>query len=85
MFIRSCIILHNIIIRLEGGHYESSFREELYQTGWEDWNPGSDEGADLSDEELRAARRRIETPGQRFRKQVMTRLFDSSSSGAQRR
>ena len=84
MFIRSCLILHNIVIRLEDSQYNSSFREELYQTGWEDWNPSSDE-EDSVDEELRTAQWRIETPGQHFHKQVMTRLFDSPSSGAQHR
>jgi hypothetical protein len=45
----------------------------------------NDEDAGDSDDELREARRRVETEGQRFRHQIMGRLFDSASSGAVRR
>ncbi len=38
-----------------------------------------------SDNELREARRRVETEGQKFRRRIMGRLFNSASSGALRR
>ena len=33
MFIRCCIILHNLIIRLEGRNFDAVFREHLYEAG----------------------------------------------------
>ena len=33
MFIRCCIILHNLIIRLEGRNFDVVFREHLYEAG----------------------------------------------------
>ena len=94
MWVRCCIILHNLILRIEGGHINSELREELYQF----WN--SAEGAEhrrrqevdlgLDDEsedetELSRARRQVMSDGQRFRRKVMNDLFDSPTSGAVRR
>jgi hypothetical protein len=41
-----------------------------------------DESGDQADQGLPRARRGTETLGQRFRRQLMTRLFNSPSSGA---
>lgn len=82
MFVRCCLILHNLIIRLEGGDYDPVFREELYECGQGGWVPpdnDDDEGSDCSDEGLRAARRQVETLGQCFQKEIMSCLFHSTN------
>ena len=33
IFVRCCIILHNLILRLEGGDFDPAFREHLYEAG----------------------------------------------------
>lgn len=91
MFVRCCIIIHNLILRIEAGIFDADYREELYQRGrdprpqdLEDPNNDSDGDGD-GDADLRQAQRRLETDGQKFRKTVMKRLFDSTTSGAVRR
>jgi hypothetical protein len=84
MFIRCCLILHNLILRLEGTQFNVLYREHLCEAGRAPFRPGIDDDAS-GDQELPRARRRVDTPGQRFRKQVMNRLFDSPTSGAVRR
>ena len=89
-FVRCCIILHNLILRLEGAGFDPVFRERLYEAGRRypvPRLPGvtDDEDIDGSDNGLREARRRVETEGQRFRRVVMGWLFSSESSGAVRR
>jgi hypothetical protein len=95
MWIRCCIILHNLILRIEAGNIDSEWQEELYQI----WN--SIEGAEhrrrqeeaelgLDDEsedetELQRARRQVMSDGQKFRRKVMNDLFNSPTSGAVRR
>lgn len=63
------------------------FREHLYEAGGElgPVHYGASEGELDSDDELQWARRRVETEGQRFRRHLMTQLFDSTHSGAERR
>jgi hypothetical protein len=88
MFVRCCLVLHNLILRLEGGQFDAEYREHLCEAGRDiaPLRPDIDDGDDASeDQELRRARRRVDTPGKRFRRELMTRLFDSLSSGATRR
>ena len=88
MFVRCCIVLHNLILRLEGGEFDPDFRDHLCETGRHNVDPfpeNDDDDGDLNDQELPGPRRHAETPGQQFRRQVMTRLFNSPSSGAVRR
>lgn len=89
MFVRCCIILHNLVLRIEEGDFDADYREQLYRRGRDRErmrDDSSDESSgDGEEADLRRARRRLETEGQRFRRRVMTRLFDSPSSGAVRR
>lgn len=70
IFVRSCLILHNLIIRLEEGDPDTKFAVG-----------GGDGDGFGSNEGLQLAQIPTETAGQSFRKQVMARLFDSPSSG----
>ena len=90
MWIRCCIILHNLILRIEAGNINTEWREELYNA-WdaregdahchrEEANIGSD--GNENETELQCARHRVMTDGQKFRHRVMKRLFDSPTSGA---
>jgi hypothetical protein len=90
MWIRSCIILHNLILRFEEGRDHTVWREELYNI----WNAreGAEhrqrEDADSENEditELQQARRHLMSDGQKFRHRLMKKLFDSETSGAVRR
>lgn len=92
MWIRVCIILHNLIIHLEEGHgIDEEWREELYALGLENQqqtgmteteSDGEETGADA---DLRRARRRHTSQGQRFRQKVMNALFDSPHMNLVRR
>jgi hypothetical protein len=95
MWIRCCIILHNLILQIEARNINSEWREELYQI----WN--SVEGAvhrcqqeeaelgldnESEDEsELQHAHREVMSDGQKFCCRVMNNLFNSPTSGAIRR
>jgi len=87
MFVRCCLVLHNLILRLEGSNFDADYREQLCEAGRRDVTlPGiDDELSDQADQGLPRAQRCAETPGRWFRRQLMTRLFDSPSSGAIRR
>jgi len=88
MFIRCCIILHNLILRIEGGTFDAEFREELCELGQEGFplpQDDSDFEDPAEDDDLRQARHVLETNGTRFRKVVMKRLFDSPYSTATHR
>jgi len=89
MFIRCCIILHNLIIRLEGRNFDVVFREHLYKAGRGYPAPmvpdmSDDEDLDGSDGELQEAQRHVETEGQKVRCRIMAQLFNSALSGAVR-
>jgi len=89
VFVRCCIILHNLILRLEGGNFDPEFREHLYKAGRGYPAPqildvGDNDDPHGSDGGLQEARRHVETEGQRFRQHIMARLFSSESSGAVR-
>lgn len=91
MWLCSCIILHNLIIRIEEGNVNEDWREELYEAGRE--NRARDDGveteSDGDDEskaaELRRARRHHTSDGQRFQRHIMDSLFDSLHTTAVRR
>ena len=86
MWARVCIVLHNLIIRIEGDNFDEKWRESLVRTGrdLERANNDSDDD-DETEDALERARRRIETPGQRFRLQLMDDLFDSPFRAVERR
>ena len=74
-----CIVLHNLIIRIEGDNFDEKWRESLVRTGLER-EYGASGDADEEDEPedaLGQARRRLVTPGQRFRLKLMDDLFNS--------
>ena len=91
MWIRCCIILHNLILRIEAGNDHREWREELYNV-WDQregaehrqWQAEGEASEDDHDE-LDLARRRLMTDGQKFRYRLMNQLFDSETSGALRR
>ena len=90
MWIRTCIILHNLILQLEDRDgIDTAWRDELLALGSEDPREEAMEtdsdGAEVGqDAELRRAHRRHTSPGQRFRVQLMDRLFDSPHTTAVR-
>lgn len=87
MWARVCIVLHNLIIRIEGDNIDERWREGLVRMGL-DREHGNDGDTDEEDEPrnaLEQARRRLETPGQRFRYKLMNDLFSSPSCTAERR
>ena len=88
MWARVCIVLHNLIIRIEGDNFDTQWREGLVRSGLDLARDGadSDEGdVDEPEDDLERAQRRQETPGQRFRLRLMRELFDSPSCTAERR
>ena len=73
-FVRCCIILHNIIIRLEDGDFDPEFCELLYKAGRgypapriPNVNNDDDDDPYGDDVDLQGAQQRMETEGQRFR------------------
>lgn len=94
MWVRCCIILHNLILCIEGGGFDEAWRTKLLEEGlergmdtegYEAVETDSDGQEEGDDAELRRARRRLTTSGQHFRYKVMDDLFDSPESGAVRR
>lgn len=93
MWIRCCIILHNLILRIEAGNINSDWREELYRV-WDSVEGnehrrrhelGLDDSESGEETDLQHARRQVTSDGQRFRRKVMNDLFNSPTSGAVRR
>jgi hypothetical protein len=76
MWARVCIVLHNLIIRIEGDNFDEDWRESLLREGLDGTDGDADE-EDAPDDTLEQAQRRIQTPGQRFRLRVMEDLFNS--------
>jgi hypothetical protein len=84
MWARVCIVLHNLIIRIEGDNFDNRWRESLVRRGM-DREPANGDTDEEPEGELERARRRIETDGQRFRLKCMDDLFDSPFCEAVRR
>jgi hypothetical protein len=92
MWIRCCIILHNLVLRIEAENDHREWREELYNL-WDQregaehrrWQEEAETESDDECDELELARRRLMTDGQKFRYRLMKQLFDSETSGAERR
>jgi len=83
MWAHVCIVLHNLIIRIEGDNFDEKWRECLVRTGLDGANSDTDE-EDEPEDRLEQVRRRLETPGQRFRCKLMDDLFDSLSCRVER-
>ena len=69
MWARVCIVLHNLIIRIEGDNFDEEWRDGLVQTGLDHGRGDGFADPDEDDEhrdDLERARRRLETPGQHF-------------------
>ena len=84
MWARACIILHNLIIRIEGDNFDEKWRECLMRTGLDDERGNVEEEEEAGDV-LEQAQRRLETPGQRFRRKLMNDLFNSPFCAVERR
>ena len=89
MFIRCCIILHNLILQIEGGTFDAEFCEELCEQGQEGFQLPQDVDSDFEDpaddDNLRQAHHALEMDGIRFRRVMMKWLFDSPYSTATHR
>jgi hypothetical protein len=87
MWARVCIVLHNLIIRIEGDNFDEKWRDGLVRTGLDRLHggfPDTDDEDELGDD-LEWARQRLETPGQRFRLKLMNDLFNSPFRTVERR
>jgi hypothetical protein len=92
MWIRCCIILHNLVLQIEAGKDDREWREELYNL-WDRregaehrrWQEEAETESEDDLDELELARRRLMTAGQKFRCGLMKKLFDSETSEAVRR
>jgi hypothetical protein len=86
MWARVCIVLHNLIIRIEGDNFDERWRECLVMTGLANERGDAEEEEEEDPEDmLKRAQRRLETPGQRFRRKVMDDLFNSPFCQVERR
>ncbi len=79
MWARICIILHNLIIHIEGNNFNEEWREGLVRTGLSDEHSASGDTDEEDGPEgmLEQAQQQVETPGQCFRLKVMNDLFNS--------
>jgi hypothetical protein len=93
MWARACIILHNLIIHIEGDNFDKQWRESLVRTGLDQERGAGDtdeeeEPGDVLEEPedaLEQVRQRLATPGQRFRLKLMDDLFNSLFHTVERR
>ena len=83
MWARVCIVLHNLIIRIEGDNFDEKWRDDLVRTGLACEHRDMDEEDEPGDK-LEWARRQLETPGQHFRIKLMNDLFNSPFCTAER-
>ena len=78
-----CIILHNLIIRIEGDNFDEIWRDGLMQAGLDGERhvvfDADEEGELRVGDALEQAWRRVEMPGQRFWLRLMDNLFNSPS------
>jgi len=73
-----CLILHNLVIHLEGEHFNDDWREALYTIGHA--TPNSADEVEVDDSEENSG-----TAGQQFRLRKMNELFDCETSSAKQR
>ena len=86
MWARVCIVLHNLIIRIEGDNVNEKWRESLVRGGLDQCGANHDtDDEDAFGDALEQAHWRLETPGQCFRLKVMDALFDSPSCNVEHR
>lgn len=85
MWARVCIILHNLIIRIEGDNFDEMWRENLVRTGLDRGGNGDADDEVEPEGALEQAQRGHETAGQRFRHKVMNDLFISPFLTVERR
>jgi len=85
MWARACIILHNLIIRIEGDDFDEGWREYIWRAGLARDGAGGDANDEDGPDTLERMRRRAETPGQRFRVKLMDDLLNSPSCSSERR
>jgi hypothetical protein len=85
MWARVCIVLHNLIIRIEGDNFDGEWRDGLVRRGLDIQRGADSEEEDDAEDDLERAQRRLETPGQRFRVRLMDDLFNSPFCNAERR
>lgn len=87
MWCRACIIIHNLIIWIEGNTVDEQWIEELLDcaaaaAGWEHGRAGhevQDDDGDHADN-LTLAQRRLLTPGKQFRLHLIDDLLNSGVS-----
>lgn len=90
MWIRCCLILHNLIIRIEEGRDHEEWRAELIRTAQrhprgpevEDESSDGEESGDGAD--LHRALHLVRTEGQCFRLRVVNDLFNNPLSSTVR-
>ena len=86
---RVCIILHNLIICIEGDNFDEIWRDGLMQAGLDGEQhvvfDADEEGELRVGDTLEWAWRRVETPGQHFRLRLMDDLFNSPSLSVEHR
>ena len=90
MWIQCCIILHNLVLRIEARNDHQKWQEELYnlldqREGAEhrQWQEEAETESEDDHDELELARHRLMTDGQKFQNRLMKQLFDSEMSGAE--
>ena len=86
MWAHVCIILHNLIICIEGDNFNEDWREQIRETNLDrDDAYGDVDEDDGLEDMLEQAQRRLETPRQHFRLKLMDNLFNSPSCAAEHR
>lgn len=83
MWCRACIILHNLVLRIEGDTIDTKWVSQLIDAGGGNIRHPVQEEND--DDTVARAQRRQPTPGQQFRLKLMQDLFDSPYTDAVRR
>jgi hypothetical protein len=63
MWARVCIVLHNLIIHIEGDNFDETWRESLVRRGMDHEPANGDIDEDEPEDKLEGARRRVQTDG----------------------
>jgi hypothetical protein len=85
MWVRVCIVLHNLIVHIEGDNFDKAWRDGLVRAGLDRERGADTDEEDEPQDDLGCARRCLEMPGQRFRLKLMSELFDSEFCTAEHR